>query len=223
MCRFLLLRSDQETQVQTIFEQFAKMAEASRAPDGDRQEDGWGVTWLENGNWKGHHSLAPIWDDVDFARQIPHTKHLLVHARSASFVQHKGILEYNQPYIHGSMAFVFNGMIGGVKLNRSVPGKIGAQKLFNLFLEIVDQQEKPNPQAALEQLYRLIKDNSKNIRGMNIGISDGKNIYAISDYSITPDYFTLSQSNHKNFKMICSERIGEFGWDKVEKEVVKKF
>ena len=82
--------------------------------------------------WQVQHSLAPIWTETDAVQHLPLTRHLLVHARSASFAHHKGNIAYSQPYVCGPYAFVFNGFLKGVRLPRRVPGAIGAEKIWSL-------------------------------------------------------------------------------------------
>lgn len=86
MCRFLLVRSKNVKDMRPLLQDFAVMCERSRTTDGDRQEDGWGVAWI-NGkdDWQSEKSLHPIWEDKDFMSNIPSTRLLVAHARSASF------------------------------------------------------------------------------------------------------------------------------------------
>ena len=80
--------------------------------------------------WQVQHSVAPIWTETDAIQHLPPTRHLLVHARSASFAHHKGNIAYSQPYMCTPYAFVFNGFLKGVRLPRRVPGAIGAEKIW---------------------------------------------------------------------------------------------
>jgi hypothetical protein len=43
MCRFLIVRSAEALDPGALLASFAEMARLSRAPDGDRQVDGWGA------------------------------------------------------------------------------------------------------------------------------------------------------------------------------------
>ena len=78
---------------------------------------------------------GPIWTEIDAIQHLPPTRHLLVHARSASFAHHKGNITYSQPYVCAPYAFVFNGFLKGVRLPRRVPGAIGAEKIWSLVQE----------------------------------------------------------------------------------------
>ena len=100
MCRFLMVRSDTAFQPEPILTEFARMAEACRAPDGDRQADGWGIAWLEDRNlWRSRTSTSPIWDESHIFHAIPAGTAFAIHARSASFPGQNNNLQYNQPYV----------------------------------------------------------------------------------------------------------------------------
>ena len=106
-----------------VLESFRERCRDSR----EYQGHGWGAAWRSSGAWSRYRSLTPIWDDdpelpaeVDF---------LVVHARSA--FRDEGIdIENNMPFYRGERVFVFNGELQGVRLR--VPGRIGAEKIFNL-------------------------------------------------------------------------------------------
>src|SRR3990167_11442589 len=130
MCRFLLCKSKQPIDPKKILGSFAKMAETSKAYDGDWQGDGWGFSWLENNKWHEYRSLKPIWKEKNKFSKFPRSYIFSIHVRSASFPQHKNNIEYNQPYINEFYSYVFNGLLRGVTL--SLSGDIGAQKIWLL-------------------------------------------------------------------------------------------
>jgi predicted glutamine amidotransferase len=133
MCRFLLLASATPTAVHEMLLQFAQMCRRSMDHAGAWQGDGWGVAWWdEPAGWCLYRSVLPIWTEPQVLRRLPSTRHVLVHARSASFAEQKGDVSYNQPYIAGPYAFVFNGMLKGVRFPHKVPGAIGAMKIWAL-------------------------------------------------------------------------------------------
>lgn len=219
MCRFLLAKSNQPLPVTKLLDDFTSMAQQSRTADGDLQADGYGVTWWHAGAWHTHRSLKPIWQDPGSIPPLPSTHHLLLHARSASFPDQIGRLDFNQPFTHDNFAFVFNGQIQGVKLNRPIPGRIGAQKLFNLFLEHAATLP---PDQALIKLHHLISTHSRQIVGFNLGLSDGQHLYAFSDYSQQPDYFTLHSVQTDNIDLICSQPLPGFDWQPIKKQTMIK-
>ena len=144
MCRFLLIRSQRGIKPEGLLSDFASMCQESRTPDGGWQGDGWGIAIKyqilnsKKQKWISKKYLEPIWKDQDLFDQFPETNICAVHARSAGFPKHKGILEYNQPYIQDELCFVFNGMIRGVTLPRQLEGEIGAQKIFSFLLQEIN-------------------------------------------------------------------------------------
>lgn len=218
MCRFLLVKSESNMNHGELIGQFAKMCRQSRTLDNDWQGDGWGISWWKGDGWHSYHSLNPIWEDAGQWQQFPEVKMLMVHARSASFEQHKDKLTYNQPYLSDNCSFVFNGLVRGVNLDRPIPGEIGAQKIFNILLENADF----NLSESIIKTHREIKKNSKQIQGFNLGVSDGKDCYAFSDFIGEEEYFRLRRYNGKQLKMICSEEFGSFDWIKTLKNKVIK-
>jgi len=106
---------------------FSQTAKASK----EYQGHGWGCSWIEDGRWKTHKNIRPIWED-DFSG-MPKTKRLLGHARSA--FRNEGIaVENNMPFESGGRVFAFNGELHGVRIREE--GRIGAEKIFNLILRL---------------------------------------------------------------------------------------
>jgi predicted glutamine amidotransferase len=203
MCRFLLAQSKNLIKPQPLLEEFASMAEKSKALDGDWQGDGWGVAWLDNHNqWQLQKSLLPIWKDTKKFITIPQTTTVVVHARSASFPQHKGILAFNQPYIDGEYAFVFNGLLKGVQL--TIPGKIGAEKIWYL---VKQQLQSKNPQEALDFVKKLLLKNSKEIVALNMGIATPERIFSVNYFIKHPEYYQMYFHEDEQIKLICSEEL----------------
>jgi len=128
-----------------------------------------------------------------------------IHARSASFPQHKNNIEYNQPYINDSYSYVFNGLLKGVTL--SLPGEIGAQKIWQLLNVYL---KKTNLTQAVYKTTDILKKNSRNIQALNIGIAGKNTISAYCHFTAHPDYYSLQYSDNSDIKIICSEVIEEF-------------
>jgi predicted glutamine amidotransferase len=151
MCRFLLARSKEKFNAVALLEKFSMMSKKSKAYDGDWQGDGCGISWFENNEWKSKTSIEPIWEIAEEFSNIPQTTHVVIHARSASFPQHKGILEYNQPYIWQNYSFVFNGLLKGVTLPYQIEGKIGAQKIWSIIKKYLPENSvKDSMQKAID-------------------------------------------------------------------------
>ena len=202
MCRFLLCKSKQPIDPKKILGSFAKMAETSKAYDGDWQGDGWGFSWLENNKWQEYRSVKPIWKEKEKFSKFSQSYIFSIHARSASFPQHKNNIEYNQPYINEFYSYVFNGLLRGVTL--SLSGDIGAQKIWLL---LNDYLKKMNLIQALSKTADILKKNSRNIQALNIGIAGKNTISAYCYYTEHPNYYSLQYSDSSDVKIICSEVI----------------
>jgi len=199
------------------------MSKNSRAPDGDWQGDGWGMTWLNSeGVWETYKSLNPIWLDYDKFEKLPATSHLVLHARSASFPAHKGVLAYNQPFNNHDYIFVFNGIIKGVKFNRLIPGKIGAQKIWSLLQEKLSKSI--NLQKALKDLSKDIYKHSQKVEALNVGLLSRTQMFAICNFmpnSAIPDYHRLFYYKDDHSSIICSEPIPGYEFKAFERGEVK--
>jgi len=205
MCRFLLYKSKQPTNIYGILSAFSQMAQKSRAYDGDKQEDGWGISYLVNDAWQNHKSINPIWEDVNIFKQFPDSTIFTIHARSASFPQHKNNIDYNQPFISEEYSYVFNGLLKGVTL--SIPGEIGAQKIWTLLQGYLKTNDLKN---SLKKTVDIIKENSRTIQALNIGVANKDTISAYSFFSEHPDYYSLHYMDNPATKLICSEPINGF-------------
>lgn len=212
--------------MQPLLKEFSAMCEKSRTIDGDRQGDGWGMSWQYRENsrtdtiWRDFKSLVPIWQDTANFSLVPDANIFVAHARSASYERHKGKIEYNQPYIANSACFVFNGNVHGVKVTIPLDGEIGAQKIFSL-LQI--ELKNNGPETALKNMYDLITKNSIRIEGMNIGLVIGGMFYVVSDYFENADYFSLHLYKDSDLLIVCSQPIGAYKWEKIPTKRVLKF
>jgi hypothetical protein len=166
--------------------------------------------WHAQGAWHVHRSLAPIWTEMDAVQHLPPTRHLVVHARSASFPQHKGNPAYTQPYVHEPYAFVFNGLITGVRLSWKVPGAIGAEKVWYLVRQQLDQGVPP--QHALQQVYTFLACHSRDIRACNMGLSNGREYVFYNGNPSGTAYYQLYQAQRDPLRMVCSEPFGTWAW-----------
>lgn len=204
MCRFLLVKSKIPIKPSALLMQFSKMAKTSKALDGDWQSDGWGIAWIDSDNkWQLKKSLLPVWKDTRSFSKFPKTSVFVVHARSASFPNHKGVIEFNQPYITGSYAFVFNGLLKGVSLPK-VPGKIGAEKIWYL---LERELRKNSVVEALKKTKALLLKNSKEIIALNIGLASNKKLYTLNYFTKYPKYYSLHHHQKNGLEIICSEPL----------------
>ena len=220
MCRFLMFKSREPVPAGSLLDMFASMAERSRAPDGDRQADGWGVSWLDRElRWKARKSINPIWTETALFEEIPPGRLFLAHARSASFPSHKNILAFNQPFVDGRYAFVFNGLLKGVTLPR-LAGIIGAQKIWSLLRALLEEYE---PVAAIRMLVSVLERHAREIPALNIGVSDGEKLYVYCRDSHCPGYYHLRVRESPGMTLVCSESLECPGFRPVQTDEVLAF
>lgn len=204
MCRILAAKFPSSTPPQKLLKLFCDMSKQSRAPDGDQQGDGWGISWQQNQTWQRYTSLQPIWQDQQQFSRIPPTTQLAIHARSASFPHHKDILEFNQPFITDSTAFLFNGIIRKVNFPYPLAGQIGSQKLHSLYLKL---RATHNPLETLTQIKTLLQTHAQEIQACNIAVVDNNQIYAMSIYTKFPDYYALRYFQSPTQSFVSSEPL----------------
>jgi predicted glutamine amidotransferase len=218
MCRFAVISAQQPFQSDGWLHDFAAMAEASRSPDGDRQGDGWGASWLDaNGQWQRHRSLAPVWLDRAWFAHVPPTRCLVLHARSASFPEERTDIERCQPFMLGRHAFVFNGLLRGVSLPVSRPGMIGAQRLATLTGALLARN---TPTAALTRLWRLLHERTAAIPAINLALTDGHRIAVLSHCEVTPDYYRLWTHRNDDTVALASEPLASGNWRPLEADPI---
>ena len=204
MCRFLLVKSEAPLPAGDLLERFADMAGKSRSPDGDRQGDGWGMCWSPD---RGparfvYKSLRPVWEDGPAARCATDVRRLVVHARSSSLARQKNRIEFNQPFLDGAGAFVFNGWLKGVSL--PVEGEIGAQKIWRLLSGLLGRREAP---GALARLREILLRRSARLGALNIGLSRGRDMYVLGSQAGPPGYYTLWAHRSPGLAIVCSEPL----------------
>ena len=203
MCRFMLAVAHAPLDSPTLLHAFADMADRSSAADGEFQGDGWGVAWRDGITWQVRKSLAPVWQDRAGFGSIPRVSCLMAHARAASFDVHKDDLAFNQPFVDsdGRWAFVFNGLLRGVRLPRRVPGTIGAQKIWNLLRDLLRTHE---PSTALAELRDMLIAHSQRVQACNIGLSDGQRLFALTMFDERPAYYQLCMAQRDGARLIAS-------------------
>lgn len=204
MCRFLIVKTTDAVSPEPFLTAFAAMARRSQALDGDWQGDGWGIRLFRNNAWEGHTSLAPVWEDSAVFPTLPPARIFMAHARSASFARDKGDIEFNQPYVSGQKAFVFNGLLKGVQLPYPLPGTIGAQKIWSLFLQ---QGQQEDTATAFSRTIDVLQQYTRAIQALNLGISDGHHVWAYTHFAAHPDYYNVRIHRSRQLAVICSEPI----------------
>lgn len=209
MCRLLYVHSETPFDPAEHLRPFAALSRASR----EHQGDGWGCATWQDGAWRLHHDLRPVWED-DLAR-FGRTRRLLAHARSA--FENQGIrIENNMPFHDGRYAFAFNGELRGVRLSEE--GRIGAEKVFNF----VKRFDHGDPAAALRRALPLIERRSARVRAMNLILADGERAWVASRFREDAEYFTMRRKRQDGVLAVCSEPYpGETGWAAIPNESVE--
>ena len=192
-------------------EALARIARDSK----EYQGHGWGCAWLEDGTWRTHHDIAPIWEDRN--RPEGRTRLLLAHARSA--FRDEGIrVENNMPFRDERRVFVFNGELRGVRIKEQ--GRIGAEKVFN-FIKRFDRGDLGE---ALRRATQVIEKRTRYLRAMNIVIADRQAIYVASRFREDPGYFQMHRSQSKDTLIICSAPYRAGGtWEPVANGSVARY
>ncbi len=218
MCRFLMIKSRRPHQAADVLRKFAAMAKQSRAPDGDRQGDGWGIGWLDQGgDWQIRKSLRPIWQETAVLAAFPASTFFIAHARSASFPHQKNVLEYNQPYVEKGYGFVFNGLLEGVAFPFPVGGRIGAQKIWCL---LSGGLARSSPQTSLTELAGHLERYSRRVQALNIGLAGRGRLYAFCRYEGNGGYYQLQYFDSTDLQLICSEALAGFDFRPVPQGTV---
>jgi predicted glutamine amidotransferase len=211
MCRFLMVRSGRPIDPGPFLESFAELARTTPAPDGDWQGDGWGFAWREDEAWQVVKSDRPIWDDSTVLKKPPAATVFCVHARSASFPHQKNRVDLNQPYVDGPFAYVFNGFLEGVTPPAPLPGEIGAQKIWSRLKNSLAGAAAAAPENALDDLAAFLDRHARKIHGLNVGLCDGRRLYALTRFDADENYYRLRGFRSPGLSMVCSGPLP--GWD----------
>ena len=200
MCRLLAVRSEEPFAPALYLEKFAFIAKSSK----EFQGHGWGCAWLDPaGQWQLYRNIWPVWEDD--VSPFPATTLLVAHARSA-FEDRDIVVENNMPFSDGKTVFVFNGELRGVKIKEE--GRIGAEKIFN-FIRRFDSGD---PLAALQKATGIIRNRTRQIRGMNIIMAKDRRIYLSTYFQGDPEYFTMHCKQNGRL-VLCSDPFpSEQGW-----------
>jgi glutamine amidotransferase len=209
MCRLLAVRSQDAFSPAPYLGKFAFIAKNSK----EYQGHGWGCAWLDPaGLWQIYRNIRPVWED-DFSL-FPATTLLVAHARSA-FEDKDIVVENNMPFFDGKAVFIFNGELRGVKIKEE--GRIGAEKIFN-FIRRFDSGD---TLAALKKATGIIRNRTRQIRGMNIIMVKDRRIYLSTFFQGDPEYFTM-HSKENGRLILCSEPFpSEQGWRGIPNDSVR--
>ncbi len=193
MCRLLYIRSTETFDPVPHLKDFAIMAKNSR----EFQGHGWGCAYLVGGEWHYYKKINPIWEH-NF-ENIPDTKMLIVHARSA-YKDEGIVIENNMPFYDDKYIFIFNGELQGVKIKSE--GRIGAEKIFNYLKRFEDNG---NMLESFKKGLQIIEKRTDYIKAMNIIIATKSDAFVSSLFNERNDYFTLRLYEDDQMKVVCSE------------------
>ena len=209
MCRLLWLRAPKPVQVTQHLEAFATICKDSS----EYQGHGWGCAWLDDNQWRFHHSITPIWQDA--LDGFNDTSLFLAHARSA--FRDEGIrVENNMPFTNGNRVFIFNGELSGVRIRES--GRIGAEKIFNYSNRFSHLGALPGLQKTVE----VIEKRTRYIRAMNLIIATPQQSLLSTQYNENQGYFQMHRASTDRFKIVCSEpyHLPDAKWQTIENRTV---
>jgi len=145
---------------------------------------------------------------------FPSTTLLMAHARSA-FEDKDIVVENNMPFSDGKAVFIFNGELRGVKIKEE--GRIGAEKIFN-FIRRFDSGD---PLAALKKATGIIRNRTRQIRGMNIIMAKDRRIYLSTFFQGDPGYFTMHCKENRAL-ILCSDPFpSEQGWKDIPNDTAR--
>jgi len=194
MCRLLAVRAEKPFAAVSYLADFAAMCWDSK----EYQGHGWGLACRRDGQWFHYRHIQPVWEDDLTA--FGDCDFLLVHARSA--FQDEGILvENNMPFHDDRHIFLFNGELRGVGLK--MPGRIGAEKIFNT----IKRFNQGDLGTAFQRATQVILGRSQRARAMNIVMTDLHKLYVHAWFSEDPDYFTLYQQRTGATQAVCSQPL----------------
>lgn len=203
MCRILMVCGEAPFDARPHIAALAHIAEHSR----EYQGHGWGYAWLDEGQWRMHHDIRPIWEDP--REDLPHTRLLIVHARSA-FRDEGIVVENNMPFGDERLAFAFNGELRGVRIKAE--GRIGAEKIFNY----IKRFDKGDPAEALAKGTEIINKRTRYVRAMNIVMASTTAAMVSSHFGEDPEYFQLQRKQQAGLDIVCSEPYpGTTGWEAI--------
>lgn len=211
MCRLLAVRSEEPFNPADYLTPFSTLARNSK----EYQGHGWGCAWHDSERrWQIYKNIRPVWEDD--LEKFPRTSLLVAHARSA-FEDRDIVVENNMPFTDGERVFIFNGELRGVKIKEQ--GRIGAEKIFN-FIRRFDSGD---TLAALKKAVHLIKNRTRQIRGMNIILVKKRSIYLSTFFTGDEDYFTMRYKEGPEL-IVCSEPFpSEKNWENIDNETVREW
>jgi glutamine amidotransferase len=166
----------------------------SNAQPNRLQEDGWGISWYENGESQSLHSAHPLFQEEERLTQLNRkirSQIVIAHIRAASNplalpLERIIRLENTQPFVHPPWIFAHNGTIyPAAKLKAELGGGLAPLKgnndselLFALLLRHWNRSFGSMPRAIKGILGDLRRLDPDSFSALNFAASDGKRLYA---------------------------------------------
>lgn len=230
MCRLLAMTSNVETNLMFSFGKLCGIAKAKS------HEHGWGIAWLENGEFKLEKGQESIWKSEKAGSLIQDilSKLIVIHARKNPYQEPSKIRSH--PFLHEALdtqwMFAHNGTIECPQpMNHEPESDVDSERYFCHFLDLLEQidgqgQFEAEEDLVLEALRQsLEKTNVKT--ALNFILANKRNLYVARLYETNPNYYTLKyltrsweskvgERIHKQPKEIAtifsSEELSEESW-----------
>lgn len=171
---------------------------------------GWGIAWLENGNFRIEKAITPAYKDKTFLAlaKIINSKLNIVHIRKASAGTIK--IRNNQPFKRGKWVFAHNGTILNYKklyhlINvKHLEGETDSEAFFQLLMKNLKKL------CAEKAISNVVNDIAKLCKysSLNCIFSEGEKLYALCEYKKEPSYYRMNYLKANNRVIVSSEKIG---------------
>ena len=123
------------------------------------------------------------------------------------------------PFVDNEMAFAFNGELRGVRLRE--PGRIGAEKIFNLLKRTVGV---PVDRASVQDCVDLIVRKTRYVRALNAILATPTRLFVSALHSENPEYFDIHYLESDEQLIVCSAPLDwGSGWTRIKNGTVKEF
>jgi predicted glutamine amidotransferase len=171
--------------------------------NGPHHQDGWGIAYEKDNNFKIKKSTNSILKDPKiFSLRDIKTNHILLHTRYKTIGSKS--LKNTQPFQHENFIFSHNGTIKKkIKYDQQrFPNKPGtdSEALFYSILSKIDK-------ISMPESIKTTFDSIEKEPNSNIFLSTKDKTYIYSSSRTLPDYYRMKIGKNKDFIVISSEII----------------
>jgi predicted glutamine amidotransferase len=216
----------------------------------NRQKDGWGISYFENKKTKIYKSSNPIYKEnskIDLSRIKSNI--LLAHIRKASnpkvlpFEELIGV-KHSQPFANDQFTYTHNGTLYIVdeikenlgKYKKNIKGLNDSEVLFWELIKLIDSygdiytafkmmiDEINTIWVSVKDEYKK-KGISQPFKGLNIILSDYKNIYSLCLYNLDKKLNSIMTKNwpwqnmalkiENDYAVLASEPLDDGNWENI--------